>query len=109
MMWIADYVLNNDDRHGQNWGFFMDNATGRLTGACPLFDHDRAFSTGRNLMSQTTERDMTLKDGALAALRELNMELSGIFSMEIPDFLEEAKWEQVLDRCRELESLARGR
>lgn len=109
MMQIADYVLNNDDRHGQNWGFFMDNATGKLTGACPLFDHDRAFSAGRNLMSQTTERDMTLKDGALAALRELNMELSGVFYMERPDFLEEAKWEQVLDRCRELESLARGR
>lgn len=107
-MQVADYVLNNDDRHGQNWGFFMDNNTGKITGACPLFDHDRGFSSGKNLMSQTTERNMTLKDGALAAQRELKLELSGIFSMEKPHFLEEYKWEQVLGRCRELEDAVRG-
>lgn len=31
-MQIADYLLNNNDRHVQNWGFLMDNATGKLIG-----------------------------------------------------------------------------
>ncbi len=31
-MQLADYILGNIDRHGQNWGFFMDNATGKITG-----------------------------------------------------------------------------
>ena len=35
-MQIADYLLNNNDRHEQNWGFFMDNHTGKLFGYCPL-------------------------------------------------------------------------
>ena len=64
-MQIADYILNNNDRHEQNWGFLMENVTGKLTGLCPLFDHDHAFVNYKNVMSQTTEREMSLREAAL--------------------------------------------
>lgn len=40
-MQIADFILNNNDRHEQNWGFFMENKSGKIMGYCPLFDHNR--------------------------------------------------------------------
>ena len=43
---IVDYLIPNSDRHGQNWGFFMDNTSGRLLGLHPLFDHNNAFDPG---------------------------------------------------------------
>lgn len=103
-MQIGDYVLNNDDRHGQNWGFFMENNTGKLTGYCPLFDHDHGFSSSKNVMSQTTGQSMTLEEAALAAWGEMNMgeALDRLLDMERPDYLEEKKWEEVLARLRRL-------
>ena len=97
-MQIADYILNNNDRHEQNWGFLMDNATGKLTGFCPLFDHDHAFSNYENVMSQTTEYDMTLKEAAVRAQKELGMNLDKLDDMEQPQFLSAVQWDAVLDR-----------
>ena len=34
-MQIADYILNNNDRHEQNWGFFMENSSGKIIGYSP--------------------------------------------------------------------------
>lgn len=102
-MQIADYILNNNDRHEQNWGFFMENSTGKLTGYCPLFDHDHAFSGYQNVMSQTTEEEMTLYEAALAAQKELGLDFCGLDRMRQPDFLSEAQWEGVLERKRRLE------
>ena len=39
-MQVADYILNNMDRHTGNWGLFMDNRTGALMRLHPLMDHD---------------------------------------------------------------------
>lgn len=97
-MQIADYILNNIDRHEQNWGFFMDNASGKLTGFCPLFDHDHAFANYENVMSQTTEKELTLKEAASQAQKELGLDLSGLSNMERPHFLAEEQWGQVLER-----------
>lgn len=70
-MQIADYLLNNTDRHEQNWGFLMENSTGKIIGFCPLFDHDHAFSSYDNVMSQTTETEMTLRDAVIERQRQL--------------------------------------
>ena len=32
-----------EDRNGANFGFFMDNRSGKLQGLYPLMDHDHAF------------------------------------------------------------------
>lgn len=104
-MQIADYILNNNDRHEQNWGFFMENATGRLTGYCPLFDHDYAFAGYSHVFSQTRREQMTLYESAGAAQKELGMDLKRVEEMERPEFLTEEQWEGVLTRNRRLKDL----
>ncbi len=101
-MQIADYILNNSDRHEQNWGFFMDNASGKLTGYCPVFDHDHAFSTNQNVMSQTTEKPVLLYEAAVEAQKELKLDLGGLEHMEKPELLNEKQWNDVLDRKNRL-------
>lgn len=104
-MQLADYILNNHDRHEQNWGFFMDNETGKLTGFCPLFDHDQAFVTYENVISQTTPEPVFLYEAAVRAQRKLGMDFSGLEKMKKPAFLEMNQWMQVLERGRKLMNL----
>ncbi|MCR4714285.1 MAG: hypothetical protein K5751_07890 [Treponemataceae bacterium] len=40
---VVDYLIANSDRHGGNWGFYMNNQTGKLVCMHPLFDHNNAF------------------------------------------------------------------
>lgn len=101
-MQIADYLLNNNDRHEQNWGFLMENETGKITGFCPLFDHDHAFSAYPDVVSQTTERVCTLEEAGIEAQKELKMDLSGIDKMEMPPLLTQKQWEEVLKRKEKL-------
>lgn len=101
-MQIADYILNNNDRHEQNWGFLMENVTGKLTGLCPLFDHDHAFVNYKNVMSQTTEREMSLREAALRAQHELEIDLRGLSEMDKPTFLSDEQWRAVQDRRKQL-------
>lgn len=97
-MQVADYILNNNDRHEQNWGFLMDNMTGKLIGYCPLFDHDHAFSEYEHVMSQTTVHVQSLRDAAVEAQKHLRLDVSKLLEMDTPDFLTEEQWEQVLNR-----------
>jgi len=101
-MQIADYILNNNDRHEQNWGFFMENVTGKLIGFCPLFDHDHTFVSYDNVMSQTTEENKTLLEAAMEAQSELKIDLKRLFEMECPAFLSEKQWKEVLDRASKI-------
>ena len=104
-MQVADYILNNNDRHEQNWGFFMDNASGKITGFCPLFDHDHAFAVHENVMSQTTEEPVLLYDAAAEAQKELNLDLSALDNMEKPKLLSKKQWDEVLERKKRLEKI----
>jgi hypothetical protein len=101
-MQVVDYIISNDDRHEQNWGFFMDNDTGRMVGYVPLFDHDHAFSTRRAILSQTTDRPIALFDAAVVAQKELGCELGGILAMDCPPFLTGEKWQAVRERTERL-------
>ena len=42
LMNLADYLVGNDDRHGENWGFIYDDDFD-VTGFAPIFDFDHAF------------------------------------------------------------------
>lgn len=81
----------------------MENATGKLTGYCPLFDHDHAFTGYPNVMSQTTEEEMTLYEAAVRAQRELRLDLKGLDKMDRPAYLQETQWKAVLERKKKLE------
>ena len=43
MMYVFDALVCNTDRHANNYGFLRDNATGKLTGFAPQFDHNLAL------------------------------------------------------------------
>ncbi|MBR2764721.1 MAG: hypothetical protein IKE03_01895 [Blautia sp.] len=105
-MQVADYILNNSDRHEQNWGFFMDPDTGKISGYCPLFDHDRSFSMQEGLLSQTTQDYITLEAAGMAAQRQLKADMGPLLEMSCPAFLDEQRWEAVLNRCRKLDLLS---
>lgn len=69
---VLDFVLSNTDRHTQNYGFYMDNATGKLAGLAPLFDFNCALVSDvydkevGDTLSQMFDTDATLKEIALA-------------------------------------------
>lgn len=98
-MQIADYILNNNDRHEQNWGFFMENASGKIIDYCPLFDHDHAFSSNPNVMSQTTEDEKTLYEAASEAQAELKIDMGKLKAMRRPEFLTAEQWRKVQKRA----------
>ena len=80
----------------------MENETGKLIGFCPLFDHDHAFVNYKNVMSQTTEGEMSLREAALRAQHELEIDLRGLSEMDKPTFLSDEQWRAVQDRRESL-------
>lgn len=98
-MQVADFILNNNDRHEQNWGFLMENESGKIIGYCPLFDHDHAFSAYPGVLSQTAEEDITLLDAAIKAQRELNIDMNKLNNMKCPKILTNEQWDQLLCRA----------
>ena len=101
-MQIADYVLGNEDRHGANFGFYMDNRSGKLQGLYPLMDHDHAFSEDEDIPSQTSEQDETLQQAAYKAMNHAEVSFDNVLAMKKPEDLGDTQWKAVLGRCREL-------
>ncbi len=99
-MQLIDYILNNPDRHGQNWGFYMDATTGKLRRMALHFDHDRAFNKNIEIMSLTSKEPMLLKDAALDALSHVRVPLENILKAEKPPTMTDRQWEGVLERVR---------
>ena len=101
-MQIADYILGNEDRHGANFGFYMDNRSGKLQGLYPLMDHDHAFSEDEDILSQTSEQDETLQQAAYKAMNHAEVSFNNVLTMKKPEDLGDTQWKAVLGRCREL-------
>lgn len=101
-MQVADYILGNEDRHGANFGFFMDNETGTLLHLYPLMDHDHAFSNEKDIPSQCSEENETLKEAAIKALAHVKIDFSGLLKMDKPEELTDEQWTGVVDRTGEL-------
>ena len=64
---VLDYIIINTDRHTQNYGFFMNNDTGRLEKMAPLFDYNCALVAdffrrdARDTLSQMFNTSETLR------------------------------------------------
>lgn len=101
-MQVADYILGNEDRHGANFGFFMDNETGTLLHLYPLMDHDYAFSNEKDIPSQCSEENETLKEAAINALAHVKIDFSELLKMDKPEELTDEQWTGVVDRTGEL-------
>ena len=102
-MQVADYILGNEDRHGANFGFFMDNGTGALLHLYPLMDHDHAFSNEQDIPSQTSEGKETLREAALKAREQVDLHLHPLLHAKKPGELSEEQWNGVLWRAKDLE------
>lgn len=96
-MQIADYILNNSDRHVGNWGFYFDVEENKLQGMYPLMDHDHSFDEEETLMSQTNE-GKTLLEAARIAQAQLNLPVKDILEIPKPEYLMDNEWEQVTKR-----------
>ncbi len=104
-MEIADYILGNEDRHGANFGFFMDNRTGKIGNLHPLMDHDHGFSQESDIISQTSETKETLETAAIkaAGLGSWGIDCQAALQMKRPEELSEEEWEGVQERVRRVE------
>lgn len=49
MMNIMDYLVGNNDRHWENWGFWVNNKNNRIETLYPLMDFNKAFSAYSNI------------------------------------------------------------
>lgn len=97
---VLDYIIINTDRHTQNYGFFMNNNTGKLDKFVPLFDYNCALvadyferdaadtlsqmlNTADSLRSLAYEfrpnTDMRFNEERFNRLREQNKEYEHIF------------------------------
>lgn len=101
-MQVIDYILNNSDRHGQNWGFYMDNASGKLAGMALHFDHDKAFNRNREIMSLTSLIPVTMKEAALNSLPQSKVHPERLTGMEKPPTMTAPQWLGVQKRTKAL-------
>ena len=104
LMQVADYILSNEDRHGANFGFFMDNESGKIETLYPLMDHDHAFSDEPVIFSQTSEKEKILEEAALESIKKIHQTIhfDRLFKREKPEEIREEEWERVLLNARKL-------
>ena len=102
MMQIADFILSNDDRHIGNWGFFMDNSSGKILSLHPLFDHDHAFSTETEIPSQTGYNVETLEEAAKKAVSHVDIKagIQRLIASPKPASLSDEAWSRVIENSK---------
>jgi hypothetical protein len=101
---VVDYLLENSDRHGQNWGFYMDNKTGDLIKLHPLYDHNNAFDSewlhttdgGPSLLYQGKSKLEVAKN----SLRKCNLQLQG--KIKRSEFVKNEHMQVFCDRMSKL-------
>ena len=101
---VVDYLISNSDRHGGNWGFYMNNQTGKLVAMHPLFDHNNAFD--KNFMNSKDGGICQLlpgksqKDAAFYAIKRCDFRC--IKPIEKSMFFDETMYESFMRRAVEL-------
>lgn len=100
-MQIADYILNNSDRHVGNWGFYFDINENRFEKMYPLMDHDHAFDEEKEILSQTWE-GKTLEEAAKLVQEKLNLPVQKLLEIDQPKYLKDHEWEDVKERVKVL-------
>lgn len=66
-MFAVDYLIQNTDRHDQNYGFLMDNNTGKLVSVAPLFDHNQSLIADWMGKDVTNTLSQMFSDGSTIA------------------------------------------
>lgn len=107
MMNILDYLIGNTDRHWGNWGFLIDNRTGKPIRLHDLMDFNQAFQmydTVEGAMCQTYLRDtsqrMTQMEAAVEGVRKIGLNMLHMPSEKI--FTGHDDWEEMFERRLEI-------
>lgn len=74
---ILDYLVGNTDRHPENWGLLIDNATNQPVSLYPLMDFNMSFQAYDKLDGancQTVDgRKLTQREAAIEAVRAIGL------------------------------------
>ncbi len=101
-MHIVDYLISNNDRHSNNWGFYYNNKTMKLVSLHPLFDHNSAFYSdwiaNKNIEYRCTGRSM--HDDAKVAMTKVDFHFTSPIVKDDFDWTEH--YESFIDRAKEL-------
>lgn len=101
---IVDYLISNSDRHGGNWGFYMNNQTGKIICMHPLFDHNNAFDNGfmedKNGGMCQLIPGKTQREAALYAIKHCDFRCIKPVTKNM--FLNEQMYESFMSRACEL-------
>lgn len=103
-MCVIDYLISNADRHGKNWGFYKDNATGDLVSCHPLFDHNNAFDietmNDENCGPSLIFQGKTKKEAAIYAVKRCNLHQIALISKDL--FIDDRCFQSFISRAGEL-------
>ena len=74
---FLDYLIGNTDRHWENWGFLVENATNQRISLHPLIDFNKSFSAYDTLdgsICQTVEhRKISQRQAAIEAVQAIGL------------------------------------
>lgn len=74
---ILDYLTGNTDRHPENWGFLIDNATNQYVSMYPLMDFNQCFLAYDNMDGANCQtvlpRKMTQREAAIEAVKKIGL------------------------------------
>jgi hypothetical protein len=110
-MCIVDYLIANSDRHGKNWGFYVNNDTRKIVSCHPLFDHNNAFDEEQ--MADPTGgaslifHEKNKQEAALYALQRCVFECIAPVKREI--FLSDKMYQSFMRRAVELKLYKKNR
>lgn len=74
---ILDYLVGNTDRHPENWGLLIDNATNQPVSLYPLMDFNMSFQTydtldGANCQTVSSRR-LSQREAAIEAVKAIGL------------------------------------
>lgn len=108
---ILDYLIGNTDRHPENWGFLVDNATNKPISLYPIMDFNMSFQTydtldGANCLT-VGARKLSQREAAIEAVKAIG--LRQIRDIDLSIFAgEEQKKEMFQRRLAELKKYTEG-
>ena len=108
---ILDYLIGNTDRHPENWGFLIDNATNQPVSLYPLMDFNMSFQTydtldGANCLT-VVSRKLSQREAAIEAVQAIGLRQIRDVDVTIFDAMEQ-ECEMFQLRLAELQKYAKA-
>lgn len=107
---ILDYLVGNTDRHPENWGFLIDNATNQPVSLYPLMDFNMSFQTYDKLDGANCQtvgsRKLTQREAAIEAVQAIGLRQIRDIDMTIFEGMDQER-EMFQLRLAELEKYAK--